>query len=33
MELLGQLGIAILSLIITIVANTAAHVMPRSAAQ
>jgi S-formylglutathione hydrolase FrmB len=33
MELLGQLGIAILSLIITMVANTAAHVMPRSAAQ
>ena len=33
MELLGQLGIAILSLIITIVANTAAHVMPRTPAQ
>ena len=33
MELLGQLGIAILSLIITVVANTAAHVMPRPAAQ
>ena len=33
MELFGQLGIAILSLIITIVANTAAHVMPRPVAQ
>ena len=33
MELLGQLGIAILSLIITILANTAAHVMPRPQAQ
>ena len=33
MELFGQLGIAILSLIITIVANTAAHVMPRIPAQ
>lgn len=33
MELLGQLGIAILSLIITMVANNAAHVMPRSLAQ
>ena len=29
MELFGQLGIAILSLIITLVANTAAHVLPR----
>src|ERR1044071_6026553 len=33
MELFGQLGIALLSLIITIVANTAAHVMPRPPAQ
>lgn len=29
MELLGQFGIALLSLVITIVANTAAHVLPR----
>lgn len=33
MELFGQLGIAILSLIITLVANTAAHVLPRQQAQ
>jgi S-formylglutathione hydrolase FrmB len=33
MELLGHLGIAILSLIITMLANTAAHVMPRLPAQ
>src|SRR5690349_24605678 len=29
MELFGQLGIALLSLVITLVANTAAHTLPR----
>src|SRR5690242_19961434 len=33
MELFGQLGIALLSLIISIIASTAAHVLPRSPAQ
>ena len=33
MELFGQLGIAILSLVITLLANTAAHVLPRPQAQ
>ena len=33
MEFLGQIGIAVLSLLITVVASTAAHFMPRSTAQ
>lgn len=33
MELFGQFGIAILSLVITLLANTAAHVLPRQQAQ
>jgi putative tributyrin esterase len=33
MELLGQIGIAVLSLIITLLASTAAHILPRPQAQ